>query len=132
MHALERSLLRESAFGAVTVKSIARCVCVEISMEHDMSKHADPLGKTASELHRFYVRVRTPEQWYSVMSECRAWFGRNWRTMPRVRRKLHPRYSTTSAPLSVWFEVPDLRVCTWIATKLSLEVTTRSPDSSGK
>jgi hypothetical protein len=132
MHALIRSLPRESAFGAVTVKSIEKCVCVEISMESDMSTHADPLGKTAPELHRFYVRVRTTDQWYAVMSECRAWFGTNWHTMPRVRRKLHPRYSLTTESLSVWFEVPDLRICTWIATKLSLEVTTRSPDSSGK
>jgi hypothetical protein len=132
MHALIRSLPRESAFGAATVKSIARCVCVEISMEHDMSKHVDPLGKTASELQRFYVRVRTPEQWYAVMHECRAWFGRDWRTQPRVRRKLHPRFSLTSESLSVWFEVPDLRICTWIATKLALEVTTRAQDSAGK
>jgi hypothetical protein len=132
MHALERSLLRESAFGAVTVKSIGKCVCVEISMESDMSKHVDPLGKTASELHRFYARVRTVEQWYAIMHECRAWFGQDWRSMPRVRRKLHPRYSSNMEPLSVWFEVPDLRICTWIATKLALELTTRAPDSAGK
>lgn len=100
-------------------------------MMDNMSKHADPLGKTAPELHRFYVRVRTAEQWYAVMAECRAWFGLNWRTMPKVRRKFNPKWSKDPI-VTAWFEVPDLRICTWIATKFSLEVTTRPPDSSGK
>jgi len=135
MHALIRSLPGESAFGAATVKSIERCVCVEISMESDMSTHADPLRKTAPELHRFWVSIRTPEQWYAVMRECRSWFGKNWRSMPKVRRKLDPRWGAktiTAVKTSVWFEVPDLRICTWIATKLALEVTTQAPISTGK
>ena len=98
-----------------------------------MSTHADPLGKTAPELHRFWVAIRTTDQWYAVMRECRVWFGRDWRTQPRVRRRLNPPHiKTIPVTVKVWFEVPDLRICTWIATKSSLEVTTRAPDISGK
>jgi len=100
-------------------------------MMDDMSKHADPLGKTASELHRFYVRVRTVDQWYEIMRECRAWFGGDWQCQGKIRRKLRST-NPPNTPLSVWFVVPDLRICTWIATKTSLEVTTRAPDTAGK
>lgn len=102
-------------------------------MMDDMSKHADPLEKTAPELHRFYVRVRTVDQWYAIMRECRVWFGRNWRCQNKVRRRFrHANKNTIAAISTVWFEVPDLTICTWIATKTSLEVSTRAPDISGK
>ena len=100
-------------------------------MMDDMSKHADPLGKTAPELHRFYVRVRTLDQWYEIMRECRAWFGGAWRCQGKVRRRFR-HHSPNAIINTVWFEVPDLRICTWIATKTSLEVTTRAPDTPGK
>lgn len=99
----------------------------------NMSKHADPLGKTAPELHRFYVRVRTDEQWYAVMAECRAWFGRHWRCQGKIRRRLKPTvHGQIPGAIPTWFEVPDLGVCTWIATKHSLEVTAQAPEDSGK
>jgi hypothetical protein len=87
-----------------------------------MSKQFDPLGTTAPELHRFWFMVATQEQWYSIMRECRSWFGSNWRGMSKVRRKLHARYSPKSALLPIWFEVPDPRFATWIAVKMSLQV----------
>jgi hypothetical protein len=98
-----------------------------------MSTHADPLRKTAPELHRFWVAIRTPDQWYAVMRECRSWFGQGWQGQPKVRRKLRSSSGMTIPfTIKIWFEVPDLRICTWIATKYSLEVTTRAPDTPGK
>lgn len=73
-------------------------------------------------LHRIYVQMQTTDQWYAVMRECRSWFGRNWRTQGRIKRKLQSKYSRLSQTIPVWFEVPDLRFATWISVKLSLQV----------
>lgn len=74
--------------------------------------------------YKFWFMITTEKQWYDIMRECRSWFGRDWKSMSKVRRKLSnnrtpaPRY----APLPVWFEVPDPRFATWIAVKMSLQV----------
>jgi hypothetical protein len=102
-----------------------------------MSKQSDPLRTTAPELHRFYVRLTNDRQWYAVMSECRAWFGKNWRCQNKIRKKLRsgraigPRTGHV-IKITAWFEVPDLGVCTWIATKHSLEITAQAPEPSNK
>lgn len=88
-----------------------------------MSKQSDPLKVTAQELHRFWFTISKVEQWYQIMRECRAWFGRDWRTMSKVRRKLDPaRGRIRVISLPVWFEVPDPRFATWISVKYSLQV----------
>jgi len=87
-----------------------------------MSKQFDPLGTTAPELHRFWFMVSTQEQWYAIMRECREWFGKNWKGMGKVKRKLHAKYSPTRTGIPVWFEVPDPRFATWVAVKMSLQV----------
>lgn len=84
-----------------------------------MSKSLSPLKTTTPDLHRFYVCVTTTTQWYAVMQECRAWFGKEWRTQPKIRRRLEHSFS---APIEAWFEVPDPTWSTWVATKLSLEI----------
>jgi len=88
-----------------------------------MSTQLDPLKITAPELHRFWFMITTEEQWYSVMRECREWFGKNWRGMAKVRRKLSPRQRVIkSLAIPVWFEVPDPRFATWVSVKMSLQV----------
>ena len=89
-----------------------------------MSKSIDPLKITAQELHRFWFSISTEKQWYDIMRECRAWFGKNWRGQAKVRRKLDPRRRglLKLAPLEVWFEVPDPRFATWVSVKYSLQV----------
>jgi hypothetical protein len=65
------------------------------------------------------------DQWYSIMRECREWFGKNWRTQGRVKRKLANSYNAKpflQHPIPVWFEVPDPRFATWISVKLSLQI----------
>ena len=80
--------------------------------------------ETNKSLQRIHVYVTTPDQWYAVMRECRSWFGKNWRTQPRVKRKLTSPYVSRVGrePIAVWFEVPDLRFATWISVKMSLQV----------
>ena len=87
-----------------------------------MSKSIDPLRTTAPELHRFWFMLSTQQQWYDIMRECRAWFGKSWRGMAKVRKKLSVSYGRRVAPLPVWFEVPDPRFATWISVKMSLQV----------
>jgi hypothetical protein len=99
-----------------------------------MSTQLDPLKTTAQELHRFWFMVSTEKQWYDIMRECRAWFGKDWRGMSKVRRKLagHRSPAPRYAPLAVWFEVPDPRFATWISVKMSLQVQSDAKYQSGK
>jgi hypothetical protein len=99
-----------------------------------MSTQFDPLRTTAPELHRFWFMLSTEKQWYDVMRECRSWFGKNWRGMAKVRRKLgnHTSPALRYAPLPVWFEVPDPRFATWISVKMSLQVQSDAKYQGGK
>ena len=99
-----------------------------------MSKQLDPLKTTAPELHRFWVKLSTEKQWYSVIQECRSWFGSNWQGQGKVRRKLDPSRSThtTRSGVVVWFDVPDPRWATWIATKFALQVQADHPEKVAK
>jgi len=75
--------------------------------------------------HRIYIYLTSAEQWYAVMRECRSWFGKNWQTQGRVKKKLSTRYPNRTnllQPIPVWFDVPDPRFATWISVKLSLQV----------
>ena len=58
------------------------------------------------------------------MRECRVWFGVDWRSMSKVKRKLSQirTYGSRSNTVSVWFEVPDPRFATWVSVKHSLQV----------
>lgn len=80
-------------------------------------------------LHRFYVSIATTKQWYLVMHECRAWFGSQWKSQPRVKRKLEKVYGQ---PLIIWFDVPDPRWATWISTKYALEISSKNKDTPNK
>jgi hypothetical protein len=96
-----------------------------------MSKQLDPLRTTAPELHRFWFMISTKSQWYDIMRECREWFGRDWRGMAKVRRKLQGPAPRLGA-LPVWFEVPDPRFATWISVKMSLQVQSDAKYQAGK
>jgi hypothetical protein len=86
-----------------------------------MSTIIDPLKTTTPALHRFWVHVSSTNQWYEVMHEARAWFGKNWTCQHKVKRKLE-RYNPKKS-IQVWFDVPDPQWATWIATKLAVQVT---------
>jgi hypothetical protein len=99
-----------------------------------MSMNPDPLKTTTPDLQRFWVHVSTVDQWYAVMRECRAWFGKNWRCQGKVRKKLgnNPGLRWVKQPNAVWFDVPDARWATWVATKMSLQVVADSKLQTGK
>ena len=97
-----------------------------------MSTQFDPLKTTAPELHRFWFMVSTQEQWYGIMQECRTWFGKSWRGMSKVRRKLGSKHSPRPQVVPVWFDVPDPRFATWIAVKMSLQVLSDAKYTAGK
>lgn len=104
-------------YGTVKAK-LNFCISTEIS--NIMSTSLDPLRTTAPDLHRFCVYVCTTKQWYDIMAEARAWFGKNWKCQGKVRRKLENICHGSSLP--VWFDVPDPRWSTWVSTKLGVRV----------
>jgi hypothetical protein len=82
---------------------------------------------------RLHFKLRTTQQWYELMRECRQWFGSNWRCQPRVRRKLSDeKYRHVTSPQRVWFEVPDERFASWVAVKMALEVASDSKLNTAK
>ena len=97
-----------------------------------MSTQSDPLETTAQELHRFWFAIATEEQWYAVMRECRVWFGRNWRGMSKVRRRLDTGRKARPTTIQVWFDIPDPRFATWASVKFSLQVQSDAKRASGK
>lgn len=98
-----------------------------------MSESNDPENYAGQSLHRFWFSVATEKQWYDIIRECRAWFGKNWRGMGKVRRKLQPRYAGTGRErVMVWFEVPDPRFATWISVKYSIQAQSDAKYQSGK
>lgn len=70
-------------------------------------------------MHKLYFELATLDQWYAIMREARAQFGKNWRSQSHVRRKLSRSmvWGTTSNTERVWFEVPDPKFGTWVAIK---------------
>jgi hypothetical protein len=96
-----------------------------------MLKSMDPLKVTAPDLHRFWFKIYTPDQWYSVIHECRNLYGRNWRTKRHVLKRFNKVKSLSQLLQSwmyvnvsreIWFEVPDPAFATWISLKYSIEV----------
>jgi hypothetical protein len=83
-------------------------------------------------LHRIYLIINTELQWYAAMREARAWFGNNWKSQGKVRKKLSLCRPALGNSIKIWFDVPDLRWSTWIATKLAIQVSLDSKEKYGK
>lgn len=101
----------------------------------------DPLKLTTQELHRFWFKIYTADQWYAVMHECRQLFGRNWRTKRGVLKRFKKARNLSQAlrqwmfvnvSNEIWFEVPDPTFATWISIKHSIEVASDLKHSGGK
>jgi len=90
-------------------------VNIEVSAQ-SMPKSLDSLKLTPESMHRIYFEVSTEKFWYLLMSEARSWFGKNWKTQPRVRRK----FNKSITPVTIWFDVPDPKFGTWAAVKLAV------------
>lgn len=73
--------------------------------------------------HRITIKVHNTDEWYSVMKECHRWFGKNWRSQNRVKKKLDKcEWLGLGTPVAVWFDVPNLEFATWITVKMGLPV----------
>jgi hypothetical protein len=80
----------------------------------------DSLSETPLVMHRIWFQLHTVKEWYAVMKEARAMFGKNWRTQSRVKRRLEHNNLwglNVTQTVSVWFEVPDQTFATWVAVK---------------
>ena len=98
-----------------------------------MSKSLDPLKETAQDLHRFWFALGDEKQWSAIMAECRAWFGKNWKCQPKVRRKLESyNHRRTRKTQLIWFEVPDTKFATWISVKHGIQVQSDSKLNADK
>lgn len=86
-----------------------------------MAKSIDMQQQKIPHLQRFWVLLANEKQWYSIMQDCRHWFGKNWQCQGKVRKKLNSRLGSDQLT-QVWFEVPDERFMTWIGLKMCLEV----------
>ena len=93
----------------------------------------DPLKKTTQELHRFWFLVTTEKQWYNIIREARQWFGKDWKSQSKVKRKLAQKnLFGRPTTLMTWFDVPDVGFATWISIKYSIQVQSDAKFNAGK
>lgn len=85
-----------------------------------ISESLDSLKVTPLPMHRITFVLQNTKQWYAVMKEARALYGKNWRSQPHAKRRLD-RNSWMKKDESIWFDVPDPSFASWCAVKLALE-----------
>jgi hypothetical protein len=61
------------------------------------------------------IDVYTQSQWYNIIRDLNQLFGKNWRGQQRVKRK----FTRSTMPLRVWFEVPDEKKASFLQLKYS-------------
>jgi hypothetical protein len=72
-----------------------------------------------NKLYRIYFLIHEVSVWYDIMREARIQFGNNWRSQPRIKKKLlRQRWQPTNQ--TVWFEVPNPAFASWIGVKLGV------------
>lgn len=85
-----------------------------------ISESLDSLKTTPVPMHRITFAIQDTAQWYAVMKEARALYGKNWRAQPHVKRRLD-RNRWSKQTERVWFDVPDSSFASWCAVKLAVE-----------
>ena len=92
---------------------------VKIEASDLMLPSLDSLKTTPLSMHKLYFELTTVEQWYAIMREARAQFGKNWQGQRHVKRRLEHAslWRLDGHAERVWFEVPDPAFGTWIAIK---------------
>jgi hypothetical protein len=70
-------------------------------------------------LYRIYFLIHDVSVWYAIMREARIQFGNNWRSQPRIKKKLlRQKWQPTNQ--TVWFEVPNPAFASWVGIKLGV------------
>lgn len=85
-----------------------------------ISESLDSLKVTPLPMHRITFSLQNTKQWYAIMKEARALYGKNWRSQPHAKRRLD-RNSWMHKIEPVWFDVPDQSFASWCAVKLAVE-----------
>lgn len=85
-----------------------------------ISESLDSLKVTPLSMHRITFLLKSTDQWYAIMKEARALYGKDWRSQPHAKRRLE-RYRWNNNTERVWFDVPDPAFASWCAVKLALE-----------
>jgi len=67
-------------------------------------------------MHKVWFEIYTRDEWYTIIRECKKWFGNNWRGQRGVRRRLEV-YGSFFQPHKVWFLVPNPEFKTWYELK---------------
>ena len=103
---------------------------VKIEATDIMLQSLDSLRKTALPMHKLYFELSSVEQWYAIMREARAQFGKDWRCQAHVKRRIERAniWALETNYERVWFEVPDPKFGTWVAIKHAV----RQVESPGK
>jgi hypothetical protein len=103
---------------------------VNIEASDAMLLSLDSLRTTALPMHKLYFELSSVDQWYIIIREAQAQFGKNWRGQRHVKRRLEHAslWRVPGQTERVWFEVPDLKFGTWISIKHAV----RQVESPGK
>jgi hypothetical protein len=65
---------------------------------------------------KIQFEIYNQDQWYQIIRDLNKLFGRgSWRGQKHVKRK----FSRHTAPLHVWFEIPDETVASYVQLKYS-------------
>jgi len=85
-----------------------------------ISESLDSLKVTPLSMHRITFLLKNTAQWYAIMKEARALYGKNWRCQPHAKRRLD-RNAWMHKEERVWFDVPDQAFASWCAVKLAVD-----------
>ena len=69
-------------------------------------------------MHKVYFDLLTIDDWYTIISELKRWFGNEWRGQRGIRKKFK-RTDWMLKPQQVWFIVPDPAFKTFIDLKMT-------------
>jgi len=96
-----------------------------VNIEAAASSMPESLGSlktTPLPMHRITFSLKGTDQWYAIMKEARALYGKDWRSQPHAKRRLD-RFRWNGQNERVWFDVPDPAFASWCAVKLAVEAT---------
>jgi len=83
----------------------------------------DSLRATPLVMHRIQIELRDIATWYAVIRELNQVLGTsNWKGQNHIRRRLEKLIWENDKNIWVWFDVPDVKIATWLAVKLAVQV----------
>lgn len=88
-----------------------------------MFESLDSLRSTPLVMHRIQVELHNVKAWYAVIRELNQTFGvNNWKGQNHIKRRLENLIWDDRKTIWVWFDVPDVKIATWLAVKLAVQV----------